>query len=130
MQFKLNKTLEKDTYLIKETDKYLLLLNKNSLVTWLILVPKTNETQLFECSQEFKIDILKAIDLYANKLNNKLNPDKINVATIGNIVSQLHIHIIARFTDDYAWPSPVWGNSDFKKYNQNQLDKIINLFNK
>ncbi len=127
MKFELNKQLEKDTYFIKETKAYILLLNKNALVPWLILVPKTDFLELFQCDSEFKNHIREALDFYSDIMDKALKPDKINIATIGNIVPQLHIHIICRYKTDFAWPSPVWGHNDFMDYTDEQIDMIKDI---
>lgn len=123
--FQLNIRLAEDTYPVLESEDYCLLLNKNALVPWLILVPKTNETELFACEPEFKRCIRETMDALAVFVQDYTCADKMNVAALGNVVSQLHIHIIARKSSDFAWPDPVWGKPDFLAYDDVKKDAMI-----
>ncbi|MGY0398569.1 MAG: HIT domain-containing protein [Ostreibacterium sp.] len=123
--FVLNKQLATDTLPIIENDYYYLGLHNNKLVPWLILVPKTQEIELFACKTAFKQHIREAIDGIADFAQVYFQADKMNIATIGNVVLQLHIHIIARKKTDFAWPSPVWGKPDYADYSENERGRII-----
>lgn len=123
--FQLNERIAADTYEVADTDDYYLGLHKNALVAWLILVPKTHEVELFACDADFKNRIREAMDGLATFVQSYFEADKMNLATIGNVVSQLHIHIIARKRDDFAFPDPVWGKADFLAYDDKQKDVII-----
>lgn len=99
-----------------------LLLAKNSCYPWFILVPqKPNLVEFTDLSFEDQINILKEINFVANFLQKKFKCDKINIATLGNVVRQLHIHIIARFKNDPAFPKPIWGETHFKEYDESEL---------
>lgn len=82
----------------------------DSRYPWLILVPEISDicelTQLEWCDQT---QLLREINIVSRVLQNKFRADKINVASLGNVVSQLHVHCIARYKADAAWPKPVWG---------------------
>lgn len=123
--FQLNERLAADTYQIADNADYYLGLHKNALVTWLILVPKTDKVELFACDPTFKQRIRHTVDDLAEFCQHHCGADKMNIATIGNVVSQLHIHIIARKTDDYAWPDPVWGKPEFLAYTEASRDELI-----
>lgn len=123
--FQLNECLATDTCPIIDNEDYYLGLHKNALVPWLILVPKTEEIELFACDPAFKQRIRATVDKLAIFSQNYFNADKMNIATLGNLVSQLHIHIIARKTDDFAFPDPVWGKSQFKTYAAERQQAII-----
>ena len=108
--FKLDKTLEKDTYKIFDLDFCELLLMNNADFPWLILVPKKPDLkELTDLNFDEQILVLKEINLVSQILQEKYKPHKINIAMLGNMVKQLHIHVIARFENDKAFPKPVWG---------------------
>lgn len=125
MNFQLNERLAADTYPIADHPDYYLGLNKNALVPWFILVPKTNELELFACTDCFKTRIRSTVDSLASFIQQHFTADKMNLATLGNVVSQLHIHIIARTNDDFAYPDPVWGKTNFLAYEEEEKNAII-----
>ena len=69
--------------------------------------------------------LIKEIDRASNALQRLHDPDKINVAALGNMVAQLHIHVIARFTTDPAWPGPIWGEGSMEPYEKAQLSDTV-----
>lgn len=87
-----------------------LLLHKNASVGWLILVPAGDCTELHELGPDQYRICTTQIRQLANFAETYFNADKINIAALGNIVPQLHIHVIARHKDDLCWPLPVWGH--------------------
>ncbi|MDN3610630.1 HIT domain-containing protein [Vibrio ostreicida] len=112
MNFELHPQLLKDTDIIGHLPLCLVLLHKDNAVPWVILVPKReNLTELHQLSlsdqQQFLLES-RAVSLAIEKT---FQPDKLNLGAIGNRVPQLHIHHIARFKNDLAWPEPVWGNT-------------------
>ncbi|PIE44985.1 MAG: HIT family protein [Gammaproteobacteria bacterium] len=123
--FRLNELLAADTHLVIDTEDYYLGLNKNALVPWLILVPKTQVIELFACDPVFKQRIRQTVDNLAAFLQDYFHADKMNIATLGNVVEQLHIHIIARRYDDFAYPDPIWGKPGFKAYEEKAKQAII-----
>lgn len=123
--FQLNERLAADTYPITENTDYYVGLHKNALIPWLILVPKTDEIELFACEDQLKARIRTTVDSLADFMQSHFVADKMNIATLGNVVSQLHIHLIARKTDDVAWPDPVWGKPDFLAYDEAAKNAII-----
>ncbi len=127
--FILDPQLAKDTYPIADNEQYYLGLHKNALVPWLILVPKTHEIELFNCEPAFKQSIRETLDHLSKFAQSYFHADKINIAALGNVVSQLHIHIIARKTNDFAFPDPVWGKSDFLAYTVETKKKYVNDVN-
>jgi len=102
-----------------------LLLHKNASVTWLIVVPQTDKTELYELPKDQQQILLDEINRLSAYLKERPDCDKINVATIGNVVSQLHIHIISRNISDPYWPGVVWGEQATKKWDQIEIQKII-----
>ncbi len=108
--FALDPQLEADTHRIGDLDFARVLLMDDARFPWLILVPRVpNVRELIDLALDDQHRLLHEIDLVARVLHAIAKPDKLNVAMLGNVVAQLHVHVIARFTSDDAWPKPVWG---------------------
>ncbi|APZ44687.1 hypothetical protein BW247_11400 [Acidihalobacter ferrooxydans] len=86
-----------------------LLLMNNALLPWFILVPDTPHIELFELPAAQQSALLTAVNALSELLKTDLAAQKINVATIGNVVAQLHVHVVGRREDDFCWPGVVWG---------------------
>ena len=126
MIFKLNKTLEKDSRFITDLKLCQVRLINNSDFPWVILVPRLGSIIEITDLNDTEYDLLNAeIKLVVQALQNELAPDKLNIATLGNIVSQLHIHIIARYKNDKLFPKPVWG-CELTHYSENAIKEKIN----
>lgn len=77
---------------------------------WLVLVPRVaNAVELLDLDATQRHALTDEIDLASRALRGLFRPHKLNVAALGNLVAQLHVHVLARFQDDPAWPAPVWG---------------------
>ncbi|MDP1697884.1 MAG: HIT family protein [Xanthomonadaceae bacterium] len=91
---------------------------------WLILVPRVADAcELFDLNANQRRTLIEAITDTENALKDLFAPDKLNVAALGNVVPQLHVHVIARYTSDPAWPSPVWGRTQARPYTPEQLSE-------
>ena len=120
--FKLDERLEADCEFVANLGVCSLLLMNNASVPWFILVPSVmRATELTELPMELQQQVLHEMNQVAAMVTSLYNPDKLNIGALGNVVSQLHIHIIGRFTNDPAWPSPVWGHHFPKKSAVNHL---------
>lgn len=128
MTFTLNSTLKNNTYLLQETSNSLILLSKNSLVPWFLLVPKTQITEWYLLSKEEQIYLNEQICLISKFLKQELGCYKINIANIGNVVSQMHIHVVGRNTQDLFWPDVIWGKQEFEEYTTNNFIDLSNKF--
>lgn len=125
MNFQLDSRLENDTTLVGELESgNLLLLHNNAAVVWFIVVAKTDKTELFELQPNEQQALLNEINQLSAFLKTEQGCDKINVATIGNIVSQLHIHIIGRNHTDPYWPGVVWGQPTTKTWSETELQQL------
>ncbi len=123
--FILDPRLAADCFVLKEFKLSLLLLMNNSLVPWFILVPKTKVKEICDLTPYEQSDILKEINLISVFIKkNYPQVTKLNVAAIGNMVSQMHIHIIGRYPDDYCWTNVVWGNKQKKVYAESEVSVI------
>jgi diadenosine tetraphosphate (Ap4A) HIT family hydrolase len=87
------------------------LLHKNAAVPWLILVPETAPTgDLLDLPDQVRNTAMDEAAIVARFIKNEFAVSKINFAAIGNIVPQLHLHVVGRHADDPCWPAPIWGN--------------------
>ena len=128
-QFKLDSRLDNDCFILSESENFMVLLMNNSIVPWFILVPKTDKTELFQLEKEVQIQILQHINQLSQFVMDEFEPDKLNIAHIGNIVSQMHIHIVGRFKSDPYWPGVVWGASEKEPYSAIEVNNIKNKLN-
>ena len=93
---------------------------------WLILVPRVVEAvELIDLSNAQQAELMREIGVASRVLQAVFKPHKLNVAALGNLVPQLHVHVIARFQDDIAWPRPVWGTAAAKPYTEEALVRRI-----
>ena len=121
----LHPQLVKDCHELGRFDLCRLLLMNDSTYPWFILVPDvpgvTEIYQLFHSDQE---QLLRESSLVARMLVDVFGADKVNIAALGNVVPQLHIHHIGRFRNDPAWPAPVWGHGDAVPYSEAGLAEL------
>ncbi len=122
--FKLDPRLASDCLVLGKLDASLLLLMNNSLVPWFILVPQTTETELTDLPASDQADLLEQINLLSAFIKQYFNISKLNTAAIGNIVNQLHIHVVGRNASDYCWPNVVWGTTEKESYTDQQVNEI------
>jgi diadenosine tetraphosphate (Ap4A) HIT family hydrolase len=101
------------------------LLKDNAVFPWFILVPEVDEsiTELHQLEAADYASVMFTIRQISEFVEKQFTPDKMNVAAIGNIVPQLHIHIVARNQSDPAWPGVVWGCS--KKRNYSKAEALV-----
>jgi diadenosine tetraphosphate (Ap4A) HIT family hydrolase len=86
------------------------LLMNDASYAWVVLVPRRpGATEIVDLSATDRADLMDEISLVSHTLRGVVACDKLNVASLGNVVPQLHVHVIARRKDDPAWPKPVWG---------------------
>ncbi len=123
--FVLDPRLAADCHVLGRMDNTLLLLMNNALVPWFILVPQVEVTEFHELEQATQLQLLEQINLISAHLKHELAVDKVNVAAIGNIVRQLHIHVVGRREGDYCWPGVVWGAEGRKPYAESELQDIL-----
>ncbi|MGF1790625.1 HIT domain-containing protein [Photobacterium profundum] len=113
MSFILHSRLASDTTILGDLPLCQVLLSKEALGPWLILVPRKKDlTEIHHLPEDEQYQLMRESSAVASLLENNYQADKINVGALGNLVPQLHVHHIARFKVDVAWPGPVWGNTD------------------
>lgn len=126
MNFVLDPQLEADTLLIKELPISQLLLMNDKRVAWFILVPrKPNIQEIYELTIEEQVQLLNEITSLSKWSHLFFQADKMNIAALGNVVPQLHIHVIARQKQDFAWPKPVWGIGTREPYPASEAQQLI-----
>ena len=130
MLFKLDRKFLKSSHHITDLKLCTIRLNDNSKFPWLILIPKRNKiTDMSDLKSKDQILLMKEI-VYVSKIMKKLfKTSKLNVEKIGNIVPQLHIHIIARSKKDCSWPLSVWVVKG-KNYSQTDLKIMVDKVRK
>jgi diadenosine tetraphosphate (Ap4A) HIT family hydrolase len=108
--FSVDARLIADTLPLGDLEFSRVLLMNDARFPWLILVPRrAGLRELIELPREDQYRLLDEINRCAHVLHALEKPDKLNIAALGNVVAQLHVHVIARFANDAAWPRPVWG---------------------
>ena len=130
MSFKLHKKFLKSSHHITDLQLCSIRLHDNSKFPWVILIPKINKiTDMSDLNSKDQILFMKEI-IYVSKIMKKLfKTSKLNVEKIGNMVPQLHIHIIARIKKDSTWPLSVWVVKS-KTYSKLALKKMIEKLRK
>ncbi len=125
-QFKLHPQLERDCIGLGRLGLCRLLMMNDNLYPWFILVPeKAGITEIYQLSKPEQLQLTEESCFLAENLAVLYQADKMNIAAIGNLVPQLHIHHIVRYRNDRAWPAPVWGKFDRVPYTQDQIDDHI-----
>ena len=98
---------------------------------WLVLVPRVaGITEIIDLDAAQRLQLSEEIDTACRALRTLFKPDKLNVAALGNMVPQLHVHVIARYRSDIAWPRPVWGAGNARSYAPEELVERINALRK
>ena len=131
MSFLLDPRLVDDTHLIGDLSLSSLMLMDDARFPWLILVPRiAGARELLDLDEADRHNLLGELSMIGRGLETLFCPDKINIAALGNVVPQLHVHVIARYIDDEVWPQPVWGRGERKRYDESALAQRINELRK
>jgi len=124
--FVLDKQLAADCHLLGKLDRSQLLLLNNALLPWFILVPEVEVTEFYQLDMDMQMHVLGEINHLSAFVKQHFKVDKLNLATIGNKVQQLHIHIIGRSKTDFCWPEVVWGREQREDYLPQEVEAIRN----
>ena len=120
--FQLHALLKRDAIELLELPLSTLLLMNDSNYPWFVLVPRVDDIQdIYQLDWQQQQQFLNESSLLSEILMQLFNGTKMNVAALGNICPQLHVHHIVRFADDIAWPKPVWGEFAMKAYTDSEL---------
>ncbi len=126
----INDRLQYDSHLLGYVADTAILLSRNALFPWFILVPNTTETEFYKLTNAQQLKQLQLINSLSGFIDNYFHTDKLNIATIGNVVSQLHIHVVGRRENDACWPGVVWGYAHSEPYKPENVELIrANLAN-
>ena len=124
--FELHERLAADTVELERWPLSRVLLMNDASYPWLILVPRRPAlSEVHDLDPGDMPQFMDEICGASRALQSSLRPDKINVAALGNLVPQLHLHVIARFTGDPAWPGPVWGKAPPVPYESGALQERV-----
>lgn len=122
MSFQLHPRLEQDCIAIGRFELCRLLMMNDSQYPWFILVPERADLQeIYQLSKAERELLTEESSYLAENLANLYQADKMNIAAIGNLVPQLHIHHIVRYQTDKAWPAPIWGKFATVPYTEQQI---------
>jgi diadenosine tetraphosphate (Ap4A) HIT family hydrolase len=123
--FSLDARLAQDSHVIGDFELCRLLLSNDARYPWFILVPRrAHITEVFQLDEADREMLWTETNALARSMHQCFNADKINIATLGNVVSQLHMHVIVRYQTDACWPAPVWGKLPAIAYTAEQLSRI------
>ena len=126
--FLLNEKIEEDSIFIGDLPLCKFLLVNDSNYPWFLLVPRIeNIKELYDLSEGDRAQLDFETVEVSKFIQSSFKPEKINIASLGNIVSQFHVHIVARYTDDISWPDPVWGKYPYNEYKGNQSEDLLKL---
>ena len=104
-----------------------LLLMNNAEIPWFLLIPETNEVELCDLAQTVHQKIFDEVRQMSFFVKNHFTVDKLNVACNGNVIRQMHLHVVGRRFDDYCWPGVVWGIDPPSVYDQAEIARISTL---
>ncbi|MCB1502715.1 MAG: HIT domain-containing protein [Bauldia sp.] len=125
-EFSLDPRLEADTVPVTDLPLSTLRLSRDARFPWLILVPQRADiAEIIDLEATDRAVLFDEIVLVSQALRAVTQCHKLNVAALGNQIRQLHVHVIARFTDDPAWPGPVWGSGEAVAYEPAARDRLI-----
>jgi diadenosine tetraphosphate (Ap4A) HIT family hydrolase len=126
MTFQLDSRLAADTIPVGDLALSSVLLLKDARFPWFILVPRIEGvSEITDLSDEQAIQAMQEIRIATRVMMELSKPDKVNVGALGNMVAQLHIHVIGRFRSDPAWPGPAWGHGTKAPYPDHAASALI-----
>ncbi|MGQ0621809.1 MAG: HIT domain-containing protein [Panacagrimonas sp.] len=118
-EFELHPQLAKDTFILADLTLSRLLLMNDAQYPWCILVPRTNGVrEIHDLCESDQAQLLRESVGLGRAMMSAFDGDKLNVAALGNVVPQLHVHHIVRFRMDPTWPAPVWGRHPAQPYDR------------
>jgi diadenosine tetraphosphate (Ap4A) HIT family hydrolase len=129
-KFTVDPVIEQNSIFIKNMGLSSVYLKNDKENPWFVIVPrKLNAVELIDLNHEEQNMLMEEVTIVSEFLKSYYRPHKMNVGSLGNIVQQLHVHIIARYPTDRAWPGPIWGTPTSLEFDQNELENIKSNFN-
>ncbi|MEI6744827.1 MAG: HIT domain-containing protein [Methylococcaceae bacterium] len=124
--FQLHPQLQQDCFILGKFELCHVLLVNDSQFPWFILVPqRANIREIYQLTNEDQIMLIQESSYLAKELAAIFSADKLNVAAIGNLVPQLHLHHVVRYQTDKAWAAPIWGKFAAVPYTEQQLKQLF-----
>ncbi|MGQ3355078.1 MAG: HIT domain-containing protein [Phreatobacter sp.] len=124
--FSLDSRLAADTLAVADLPLSAVRLMNDATYPWLVLIPRREgAVEIIDLSPEDRVQLMEEIAAVSDVLRAMTRCDKLNVAALGNMVPQLHVHVIGRFAGDPAWPGPVWGKAPAQPYAEAPRDGFI-----
>lgn len=122
----LHPQLQKDCQVVGRFPLSCLLLLRDANYPWFVLVPdRDNISEIYQLSDGDQQQLLRESTTLSKVLVAAYAPDKLNIAALGNVVPQLHVHHVVRYKTDPAWPAPVWGKVPARSYGDDELNGVI-----
>ena len=126
MTFQLDSRLAADTIPVGDLALSSVLLLNDARFPWFVLVPRIGgASEVTDLTEEQSVQLMREIRIAARVMMELSRPDKVNVGALGNIVAQLHVHVVGRFRSDPAWPGPVWGHGSRTPYPDHAASALI-----
>jgi diadenosine tetraphosphate (Ap4A) HIT family hydrolase len=126
--FELDPRLAADTIPVGRFALCRVLLMNDRHYPWLVLVPpREGVTEIYQLDEADRLQFARESAYVASRMAAAFGADKMNVAALGNVVAQLHVHHIARFRTDAAWPRPVWGVRPAKPYDAEERHRVLGV---
>lgn len=128
INFDINPRLEGDSVYVTDLELCAVRLMKDANYPWLLMVPRRADLiEIIDLDQADRALLMDEVCAVSEALKTATDGEKLNVAALGNQVAQLHVHVIARFRDDAAWPNPVWGAAAPIAYDTDVLEHRVSL---
>ena len=128
MEFELHKDLKRDGFLVGTFPLCLVLLINDRRYPWFVLVPKRpGLRELFELDDSDYVEFGRESKLFGSRILQSFEGTKLNVAALGNMTPQLHVHHVVRQESDFAWPKPIWGMGRLEPYADQEVEKIKSI---
>lgn len=125
-EFKLDTRLETSSVFIADLKLCHVRLSTNGAFPWIMLMPRVPDiVEILDLSGEDQDRLWDEILFASNIMKKIYKPKKLNVANLGNVVPQLHVHVVARYEEDKAWPGPIWNSGVKEEYDAAELEKMI-----
>lgn len=123
--FEVDPRIVADCHRLGKWKDFHIMLNRDSSVRWIIIVPETELTEWHELPSGMRDELVRMASSLAAVLKEELKCDKVNIAAIGNVVPQFHLHVIGRWKTDPYWPGVVWGRSSTAAaYSEREIEDL------
>ena len=124
--FVLDPRLAEDSEWVCDLSLSMVRLQKDSRFPWCVLVPRrAGMREILDLTPDDRAQLWREVETVMQGMQARFRPDKMNIAALGNKVAQLHVHVVARFKGDAAWPAPVWGAGAPEAYEAFTIKKLI-----